>query len=163
MRLLDVIADSQGLQVLCGDIGNAFIQANTKEKVYTHVGKEFGEHVGKIALIIKVLYRLTTSAERLSSLLADFSENVVSIQLNLIKTSGCDSVMVNGDTITSAHMSMTSNVLQKILECGLIVSLPHSLLRNQAHDLIILVMITHTMLSMICGLIPQKLIIPRTP
>ena len=72
MSFLDVFADSQGLQVMCGDIGNAFIQANTKEKVYTHVGKEFGEHAGKIALIIKALYGLTTSAEHFHSLLADF-------------------------------------------------------------------------------------------
>ena len=32
VRLLDLIADALGLQVLCGDIGNAFIQAMTKEK-----------------------------------------------------------------------------------------------------------------------------------
>ncbi len=31
VRLLDLIADSQNLQVLCGDIGNVFIQDNTKE------------------------------------------------------------------------------------------------------------------------------------
>ena len=72
VHLLDAIADSQGLQVMCGDIGNVFLQANTKEKVYTHVGKEFGKHAGKIALIIKALYRLTTSAERFRLLLADF-------------------------------------------------------------------------------------------
>ena len=30
VRLLDLIADSQNLQVLCGDIGNEFIQAITK-------------------------------------------------------------------------------------------------------------------------------------
>ena len=32
-----VIADSQNLKILCGDIINAFIQANTKEKIYTVV------------------------------------------------------------------------------------------------------------------------------
>ena len=37
VRLLDLIADAQGLEVLCGDIGNAFIKANTKEKIYTKV------------------------------------------------------------------------------------------------------------------------------
>ena len=36
VRLLDVIADSQSLKVLCGDVGNAFIQAMTNEKkLYT--------------------------------------------------------------------------------------------------------------------------------
>ena len=32
VRLLDLIADSQNLSVLTGDIGNAFIQATTKSK-----------------------------------------------------------------------------------------------------------------------------------
>ena len=52
VRLLDLIADSQNLQVLCGDIGNAFIQANTKEKIYTRCGPEFGEHQHSIAVIV---------------------------------------------------------------------------------------------------------------
>ena len=72
VRLLDLIADAQDLKVLCGDIGNAFIQADTKEKIYTRVGKEFGEHNGMIAIIIKALYGLTTSAERFHTLFADF-------------------------------------------------------------------------------------------
>ena len=32
VRLMNVIADSQGLSVLCGDAGNAFIQAMTNKK-----------------------------------------------------------------------------------------------------------------------------------
>ena len=35
VRLLDLIADAQDLKVLCIDIGNAFIQADAKEKIYT--------------------------------------------------------------------------------------------------------------------------------
>ena len=35
VRLLDLIADAQDLKVRCGDIGNAFMQADTKEKIYT--------------------------------------------------------------------------------------------------------------------------------
>ena len=46
VRLLDLIADAQGHTVLCGDIDNAFIQAKTKEKIYTRVGKEFGDRAG---------------------------------------------------------------------------------------------------------------------
>ena len=63
VRLLDVIANSQRLSVLCGDIGNAFIQAKTKEKIYTKCGKEFGERASCIAIIKRALYGLTTSAE----------------------------------------------------------------------------------------------------
>ena len=72
VRLLDLIADAQDLKVLCGDIGNAFIQADTKEKIYTRVGKEFGEYNGMIAIIVKALYGLTTSAERFHTLFSDF-------------------------------------------------------------------------------------------
>ena len=64
VRLLDLIADAQGLELLCGDISNAFIQAHTKEKIYTRVGTEFGDRAGCIALIVRALYGLTTSAER---------------------------------------------------------------------------------------------------
>ena len=46
VRLLDLIADALGLRVLCGDIGNAFIQAMTKEKFYKRVGLNWGiEHI----------------------------------------------------------------------------------------------------------------------
>ena len=76
VRLLDLIADAQGLSVLCGDIGNAFIQADTKEKIYTSVGEEFGEYKGMIAIIVKALYGLTTSAERFHTLFADFLRSV---------------------------------------------------------------------------------------
>ncbi len=43
VRLMDVITNSQGLSVLCGDVGNASIQAMTNEKVYTRCGAEFGD------------------------------------------------------------------------------------------------------------------------
>jgi Reverse transcriptase (RNA-dependent DNA polymerase). len=72
VRLLDVIAHHQGLQVLIGDVGNVFIQVFTKEKYYTHLGAEFGERAGMIAIIVCALYDLTTSAERYRTLFADF-------------------------------------------------------------------------------------------
>ena len=72
VRLLDLIADSQNLSVLTGDIGNAFIQAHTKEKIFTRCGSEFGSMEGSIAIIVRALYGLTTSAERFRTMLADF-------------------------------------------------------------------------------------------
>ena len=71
VRLLDVIAHRDNLKVLCGDIGNAFLQAYTKEKVFTKCGPELGEHKGKIAIIVKSLYGLTTSAAEWRNLFAD--------------------------------------------------------------------------------------------
>ena len=58
--------------MIAGDIGNAFIQSKTKERVFTKLGPEFSEHAGKIALIVKALYGLTTSAANFRKAFADF-------------------------------------------------------------------------------------------
>ncbi len=62
IRLLNVIAKAQGLEVLAGDVGNAYLNAETKEKVYTICGPEFGPELeGRIAIITKSLYGLKSS------------------------------------------------------------------------------------------------------
>ena len=70
--LLDIIADSQNFKVLTDDIGNSFIQAHTKEKIYTICGPEFGDREHSIVVIVRDLYGLTTSAERFRTMIADF-------------------------------------------------------------------------------------------
>ena len=70
--LLYIIADSQNLEVMMGDIDNAFIHAYTKEKIYIKDRPEFGDRAGSIAIIVRELYGLTTSAERFRTMLADF-------------------------------------------------------------------------------------------
>ena len=64
VRILDVIAHRDKLKILCGDIGNAFINAYTKEKVFARAGPEFGQREGSVVEIVKALYGLCTSAER---------------------------------------------------------------------------------------------------
>lgn len=54
--ILNVIAQAQGLNVLAGDVGNAYLNADTKEKVY---GPELE---GRIAIIKKSLYGLKSSS-----------------------------------------------------------------------------------------------------
>ena len=72
VQLLHVIAHKAGMEQLCGDIGNAFPNAYTNEKVYIPVaGPEFGEHEGKAILIRKAIYGLASSSERFHCLLAD--------------------------------------------------------------------------------------------
>eukprot|EP00957_Ditylum_brightwellii_P011905 897097-Ditylum_brightwellii.AAC.1 len=62
IKLLHVIAHSVGLDALCDDIGNAYANAYTTEKVYAIAGLEIGEdNVGKIVIIHKTLYGLATS------------------------------------------------------------------------------------------------------
>eukprot|EP00957_Ditylum_brightwellii_P149397 11378486-Ditylum_brightwellii.AAC.1 len=61
IKLLHVISQRAGLNALCGDIGNAYVNAYTMEKVYTVAGPEFGPGLeGKIVVICKALYGFAT-------------------------------------------------------------------------------------------------------
>ena len=72
VQLLHVISHKAGLTQLCGDIGNAFPNAYTNEKVYVkEAGLEFGEHAGCCIIIRKALYGLCSSSERFHAHLAD--------------------------------------------------------------------------------------------
>jgi Reverse transcriptase (RNA-dependent DNA polymerase) len=72
VRILYVIAHKRNLKLLCGDVGNAYVNAYTNEKVYSHCGMEFGpDYFGKTITIKKALYGLRTSSERWWSHFAD--------------------------------------------------------------------------------------------
>ena len=72
VKLLHVIAHKTGMTQLCGDVGNAHVNACTNEKVYARAGKEFGEALeGSIIIIRKALYGLRTSSERWYAHFAD--------------------------------------------------------------------------------------------
>ena len=72
IRLLLVIADKNNLDIQCGDIGNAYVNAYTNEKVFCVAGKEFGlENKGKIVIIKKALYGLASSSEQWHTTLAN--------------------------------------------------------------------------------------------
>ena len=60
VRILHVIAHSQNLKALCGDISNAFVTATTPEQVYCIAGPEFGQKQGMTVIIKKALYGLAT-------------------------------------------------------------------------------------------------------
>ena len=72
VRLLHLIADRDKLNVLCGDVGNAFINAPTKEKVYSRAGPEFGDKEGCIVVLRKALYGLRSSAKQWRLIFADY-------------------------------------------------------------------------------------------
>ena len=71
MRLALLIGEMNGLNVMVGDIGNAYLEAETKEKVYFIAGKEFGPLEGHTLIIVKALYGLRTSGARFHEKLAD--------------------------------------------------------------------------------------------
>ena len=62
IRLLMTVAVNHNIPFVTGDIGNAFVQAKTKEKIYSIAGKEFGQKQGCILILQKALYGLATSA-----------------------------------------------------------------------------------------------------
>ena len=71
IRILETIAMNEGLKFVTGDISNAFVQADTDERIYSVAGPEFGDKEGSIVLVRKALYGLATSARRWSLTLGD--------------------------------------------------------------------------------------------
>ena len=71
IRILETIALSEGLSYVTGDIGNDFVQADTKEKIYTIAGKEFRNKQDCVVILKKALYGLATSARQWNIKLGD--------------------------------------------------------------------------------------------
>ena len=71
IRLLTFIAELNDCEVYATDIGNAYLEAYTKEKVYIVAGPEFGELEGHVLLIQKALYGLCSSGLRWSERFSD--------------------------------------------------------------------------------------------
>ena len=71
LRLLIFISELNGLETWATDIGNAYLEAKTSEKVYIIAGPEFGSLEGHILIIQKALYGLRTSGVRWHERLAD--------------------------------------------------------------------------------------------
>ena len=77
VRLLDVIAHSQNLKIIHGDVGNAFITADCLEKIHARAGKEFGsDREGCIITLNKALYGLRTSSRAYRETFSKFLRNL---------------------------------------------------------------------------------------
>jgi Reverse transcriptase (RNA-dependent DNA polymerase) len=63
VRIALLIASLNDMEVMSADTQGAYLNAPCHEKVYPIRGREFGtENVGRIAVIVKALYGLKTSA-----------------------------------------------------------------------------------------------------
>jgi len=71
LRLVLFLAELNGLQAWATDIGNAYLEAKTKEKVYIVAGPEFGDKQGHILVFNKALYGLKSSGLRWHERFAD--------------------------------------------------------------------------------------------
>jgi hypothetical protein len=75
LRICVFLAELNNLQVHAADVGNAYLEAKTKEKVYIIGGPGFGELEGHTLIIHKALYGLRSSGlhwhERFADTLGD--------------------------------------------------------------------------------------------
>ncbi len=73
MRLVVFLAELNELELCTGDIGNAYLEAYTKEKVCFRAGKEFAfkGHDGHLMIIEKALYGLRESSSRFHEVCSD--------------------------------------------------------------------------------------------
>ena len=73
VRLAFLVAALNDLDLVMIDVGNAFVNADSREKVCARAGPEFGEFEGCIVLIVKALYGLRSSG---SAWHAHFSDHL---------------------------------------------------------------------------------------
>ena len=71
LRLIIFLAELNHLELWATDIGNAYLEARTKERLYIEAGSEFGELEGHFLIIHKALYGLRTSGLRWHERFAD--------------------------------------------------------------------------------------------
>ena len=71
LRAVIAIAEMNGDPIFQADVGNAYLEAKTKETVYIIAGPEFGALEGHTMVIVKALYGLRTSGARWHEHFAD--------------------------------------------------------------------------------------------
>ena len=75
VRIGFLIAALNGLDILAGDIQNAFLSAPTKEKIYFYAGDEWKADEGRIVVVVRALYGLKSSALQFRNHLAETLDN----------------------------------------------------------------------------------------
>ena len=86
LRIIVFLAELNGLNLMQGDIGNAYLESYTQEKVYFVAGPKFRQKSGHTFIIEKALYGLRSSGlhfhEKLSGVLRGFHfKKVTSTQM----------------------------------------------------------------------------------
>jgi len=71
LRIVIFLAELNGLEVHAADVGNAYLEARTKEKVYIVCGPGLGKLEGQRLIIAKAIYGLRTSGLRWHERFAD--------------------------------------------------------------------------------------------
>jgi hypothetical protein len=93
------IAELNHLQMWATDVGNAYLEAKTTEKVYVIAESEFGDLEGHVLIIIKALYGLRTSVfVGMKNLLTVFAK-WISFSQKQKQTFGCENVLTSMNTL----------------------------------------------------------------
>ena len=71
LRICIFLAELNGLEAHATDVGNAYLEAVTQEKVCIKAGPEFGELEGHMLVVYKALYGLRSSGKQFGDLLAN--------------------------------------------------------------------------------------------
>ena len=69
--MITFLAELNGLEMWCTDVGSTYLEAKTKEKVYIVGGPEFKELEGHVLIIYKALYGLRFSGKMWLARFAD--------------------------------------------------------------------------------------------
>jgi hypothetical protein len=76
VRIALTLAALTDLDVMMGDIDNAYLTAPITEKVWTVLGPEFGSDSGKQALIVRALYGLKSTGAAFRNHLASCMDHL---------------------------------------------------------------------------------------
>ena len=71
LRIVTTLAELNDLELMSADVGNAYLEAYTTEKVCFTAGSEFGPLAGHTLVIVKALYGLRSSGARFHDKFAD--------------------------------------------------------------------------------------------
>ena len=71
IRIVSFLAELNDLELHAADVGNAYLEAHTKERVAFRAGPEFGPLAGHVLVIKKALYGLRSSGARFHEKFAD--------------------------------------------------------------------------------------------
>ena len=83
VRIGFLIAALNDLDILAGDIQNAYLNAETKEKVHFYAGSERNSDVGKCVVIVRALYGLKSSALAWRNCISDVIANKMGFKSSL--------------------------------------------------------------------------------
>ena len=70
LRMCIFLAELNGMEAYATDVGNAYLEAITQEKVCIKAGPEFGDLEGHLLIVYKALYGLRSSGKQFGDLLA---------------------------------------------------------------------------------------------